>query len=61
MCRPDPTDRRAKLIVLTDQGRACVAAGVATIDGLEERINEILGEHGHRQLRALLRRLLDAG
>ena len=25
--RPDPTDRRAKLIVLTDRGRACVAAG----------------------------------
>src|SRR5688572_27819675 len=33
--QPDPTDRRAKLIVLTDRGRACVATGVATIQGIE--------------------------
>jgi DNA-binding MarR family transcriptional regulator len=58
--RPDPTDRRAKLIVLTDRGRACVAAGISTINGIEERITEILGERGHRQLRSLLTRLLDA-
>jgi DNA-binding MarR family transcriptional regulator len=59
--QPDPSDRRAKLIVLTDRGRACVAAGVATIDGLEQRIAEVLGERGHRQLRRLLRQLLRAG
>jgi DNA-binding MarR family transcriptional regulator len=58
--RPDPTDRRAKLIVLTDRGRACVAAGISTINGIEERITQILGERGHRQLRLLLTRLLDA-
>src|SRR6476659_2871569 len=51
--QPDPTDRRAKLIVLTEKGRACIAAGVATIDGLEWRITEVLGERGHRQLRRL--------
>jgi DNA-binding MarR family transcriptional regulator len=59
--QPDPSDRRAKLIVLTDRGRACVAAGVATIDGLEQRIAEVLGERGHRQLRRLLQQLLEAG
>jgi DNA-binding MarR family transcriptional regulator len=56
--RPDPTDRRAKLIVLTDRGKQCIAAGIATIDGLEDQITAILGERGHRQLRTLLRRLL---
>jgi DNA-binding MarR family transcriptional regulator len=59
--RPDPADRRAKLIRLTAHGRACVAAGRATIAALEADITEILGDRGHRQLRSLLRRLLDAG
>ena len=35
--RPDPTDRRAKLIILTTKGQACVAAGIATIDGIEQQ------------------------
>lgn len=59
--RPDPTDRRAKLIVLTERGRACVAAGMATVDGIEDRIKATLGERGHRQLRTMLHKLLDAG
>jgi DNA-binding MarR family transcriptional regulator len=57
---PDPADRRAKLVVLTRRGRACVAAGRETIDGIEERVTAILGERGHRDLRRLLTRLLDA-
>ena len=57
--QPDPTDRRAKLIVLTDKGRDCVAAGVATIEDLETDLTGSLGEKGHRQLRALLVKLLD--
>lgn len=59
--RPDPTDRRAKLIVLTEKGQACIAAGIATIQGIQERMTETLGERGHRQLRRLLQRLIDAG
>ena len=58
--RPDPTDRRAKLIVLTERGHACIAAGLATIDGLEQRITEVLGPRGRQQLRRLLGKLLDA-
>ena len=56
--RPDPTDRRAKLIVLTREGKACVEAGRVTIVGLEEEITRRLGERGHRQLRAMLTKLL---
>src|SRR5688572_28974168 len=48
--RPDPADGRAKLIVLTKRGRAAVAAGRQTIEGLEEQVTEILGERGHREL-----------
>lgn len=59
--RPDPTDRRAKLIVLTERGQACVAAGMATVDGIEDRIKATLGERGYRQLRTMLHKLLDAG
>jgi DNA-binding MarR family transcriptional regulator len=57
--RPDPTDRRAKLITLTEKGQACIAAGIATIDGIEQHLTDRLGERGHEQLRSLLTRLLD--
>ena len=56
---PDPTDRRAKLITLTGKGHACIAAGIATIDGIEQQLTQRLGERGHQQLRRLLTKLLD--
>lgn len=59
--QPDPTDRRAKLIALTERGHACIAAGIETIDGIEERLDATLGARGHAQLRSLLTRLLEAG
>jgi len=59
--QPDPTDRRAKLIVLTPKGRACIAAGMATIDGIEQQLTELLGERGHRELRRLLTKVLAQG
>jgi DNA-binding MarR family transcriptional regulator len=59
--RPDPTDRRAKLIVLTDLGRDCIAAGISTINGIESRLDEVLGIRGHQQLRRLLTKLLAPG
>jgi DNA-binding MarR family transcriptional regulator len=58
---PDPTDRRAKLIVLTPKGQACIAAGIVTIEGVEEQISQILGADGHRQLQYLLQKLIDGG
>ncbi|NED97450.1 winged helix DNA-binding protein [Phytoactinopolyspora alkaliphila] len=59
--KPDPTDRRAKLIALTPLGEQCIAAGIATIQGIERRLDEILGVRGHASLRRLLARLLAAG
>ena len=56
--RPDPRDRRAKLIVLTPRGKACVKAAQVTIAELEDEISRRLGERGHRQLRRMLERLL---
>ena len=59
--KPDPTDRRAKLIVLTPRGHRCIEAGIATIEGIESRLDEILGPRGHTSLRRLLSQLLSAG
>jgi DNA-binding MarR family transcriptional regulator len=56
---PDPVDRRAKRIVLTSKGEACIAAGIVTIGGIEQQLTDRLGERGHRQLRRLLTKLLD--
>jgi DNA-binding MarR family transcriptional regulator len=41
--RPDPDDRRAKRIVLTDRGRACVAAAMDVIAALEAELEGLLG------------------
>jgi DNA-binding MarR family transcriptional regulator len=56
--RPDPRDRRAKLIGLTARGKSCVEAAQVTIAELEDEISRRLGEQGHRQLRLLLEKLL---
>ncbi len=58
--RPDPSDGRAKFIVLTKRGRGAVAAGRQTSEGPEERVTAILGERGHLETRRLLSKLLDA-
>lgn len=59
--KPDPTDGRAKLIVLTDRGNACIAAAQTTIQSLEDQLTTILGDRGHRRLRTLLTKLLAEG
>src|SRR5215212_11687034 len=51
--KPDPSDRRAKLITLTEAGRQCVAAGMGTIADIERRITDALGERRHRDLRKM--------
>ena len=58
---PDPRDRRAKLIVLTDSGRRCSAAGRDSVAALEREITDTLGARGHGQLRRMLLQLLDRG
>ncbi len=59
--RPDPADRRAKLIVLTATGQRAVDAGEASIVGIEADLVAVLGADGAAQLRALLTRILEAG
>jgi DNA-binding MarR family transcriptional regulator len=59
--RPDPSDRRAKLITLTARGARAVAAGEATVAGLEDDLVAILGERGARQLRTMLTKILASG
>lgn len=55
--RPDPSDRRAKLVTLTALGRECVAAGEQTIRGLESEIDALIGADAHADLRRMLERL----
>ncbi|MFY9915018.1 MAG: MarR family winged helix-turn-helix transcriptional regulator [Nocardioidaceae bacterium] len=59
--RPDPGDRRAKLIALTDRGRAAVDAGEAAITGIEQDLEDLLGRDGADQLRSLLTAILSRG
>ncbi|MCW2759221.1 MAG: transcriptional regulator, MarR family [Nocardioidaceae bacterium] len=59
--QPDPSDRRAKLIVLTAHGRDAVDAGESAVSGLEEDLDRVLGTEGAEQLRTLLGRILAAG
>jgi DNA-binding MarR family transcriptional regulator len=54
----DPSDRRAKLVSMTDAGRAALAAGMTAVGGLETDIARILGESGRAELRRLLEKLL---
>lgn len=58
--RPDPSDRRAKLITLTAKGRDAVDAGETTITGIEEDLIDVLGPEGHRELRVMLGKLLSS-
>jgi len=55
--RADPSDRRAKLVTLTERGRECVTAGDQTIRGLESDIDELIGADAHAELRRMLERL----
>jgi DNA-binding MarR family transcriptional regulator len=55
---PDPGDRRAKVIMLTEAGRRCSEAGRGAVETFERELVEILGQRGHQQLRRMLLRLL---
>lgn len=56
--RPDPTDGRAKLVTLTERGRACIAASVEVIAGLERRLEELLGSEQLTTVQDALGRIL---
>jgi DNA-binding MarR family transcriptional regulator len=58
--RPDPEDRRAKRVVLTGRGMACVRAAFDTIGEIEGRLTELLGKQGLAHLRRSLIRVLES-
>ncbi len=49
---PDPTDRRAKLVLPTDRGREVVRIAQDLVPELEGKIERVLGADRVRQLRA---------
>lgn len=51
---PDPTDRRAKRVVMTAKGRAAVEAGLAALSEMEARWAGHIGEQRTRELRTTL-------
>jgi DNA-binding MarR family transcriptional regulator len=58
--QPDPDDRRAKRIVLTDRGRESVAAALDTIATLEAELEDLLGSDRLTDLHDSLSRILTA-
>ena len=57
--RPDPTDRRATLICLTERGWDEIRAALAIIAAIEEDWGRRLGKQRLEQLRELLTELAD--
>jgi DNA-binding MarR family transcriptional regulator len=55
---PDPSDGRAKLIVLTDQGFDNLQAAFDTISGIEKDLAKLLGRRELIALRAGLRAII---
>lgn len=56
--QPDPADRRAKRVVLTRRGVACVRAGLEAIARIERDVEELLGQRRMRELRRALDQIL---
>ncbi|WP_448620223.1 MarR family winged helix-turn-helix transcriptional regulator [Geodermatophilus sp. URMC 65] len=54
---PDPSDRRAKLIVLTDLGYDALQAAFDTIIGIEAELESLLGREGLLHLRGALSKI----
>jgi DNA-binding MarR family transcriptional regulator len=57
---PDPTDRRAKLVKMTDRAREAEAAGRQVIADLRDAWAELIGADEMAELEAGLRRLRSA-
>lgn len=55
---PDPADRRAKLIVFTEQGDEALMVGYAAIEEVERRLATLLGTDGLADLQAALARVI---
>jgi DNA-binding MarR family transcriptional regulator len=56
---PDPSDRRAKLIVLTDKGLAALAPAGSIIEGLEREYADRIGDERFEAMCLALNALID--
>ena len=56
---PDPTDGRAKLIVITDQGNIALQAAFDTIIAIEGDLEALLGRTGLLRLRKALHKIAE--
>lgn len=54
---PDPLDARARLVTITDQGRAMIETGRQVVDRVEREWQAVVGEDEYRVLRRALRAL----
>lgn len=59
--RPDPSDRRAKLIHLAERGRAGGVVAGAAVRRQEKRLRAVLGDAGYERFRRALEKLVAAG
>ncbi|GAA1519482.1 MarR family winged helix-turn-helix transcriptional regulator [Kribbella lupini] len=57
--RPDPSDRRAKLVCPTERGLAQMRAADAIVDGIEARHAERLGAKNYRLFKQMFRELTE--
>jgi DNA-binding MarR family transcriptional regulator len=58
--RPDPVDRRAKRIYLTERGRKSTRRGKRAQAEVENSLAELLGEQRYRLLRGILEEIIAA-
>lgn len=58
--RPDPRDRRARQVVITDEGRARLQRAREALEVAEGRLLSALGDDDADQLRRLLARVAHA-
>jgi len=56
--RPDPTDRRGKLIALTDAGKRVIDETIGRHDANEQRLLAVLTPAEQEKLNALLKKLI---
>jgi len=56
---PDPSDRRAKLVVATPRGRAVMRLSDQIMGDIGARAAQAVGADDYRQFRRTLQRLID--
>ncbi|NUT46579.1 MAG: MarR family transcriptional regulator [Saccharothrix sp.] len=57
--RPDPHDRRAKLVVPTERGLAQMSRSDAVVAGIERRLAERVGEDAFGEFKRVFRRVAE--